>query len=678
MIRSTAPAQGERLHSDRAVRRSTIDEDTRTARFIASDETVDRYGDIIRATGWKLDNFRNNPVLLFGHQNNETPVGLVENIEVEGTSLVADVRFRPEGDSPRSDDVWNAVKGGFLRAVSVGFMPSGPINTLVDEGGNLTGFEYTSQELFELSVVPVPANPMALAVARSLGISRETQRLFIAPDESAVARAAAMAVRRSIELLRLCVPEDRERGSPMALQKQIAALQAQRNAQLDAMSALALLAEGDDKTPARLFTETEAKDFDKAKDNVADIDKTLARLIEAEKQLALTAKPMVTPLAIIEPEPKKDWKPAYKGQAFTRFCIALALSKNNLMQAVEIAKRWDNETPEVGRVLRHAVSVGNTNEPAMWLQRAAVAAGTTTNATWAAPLVNYTVMNDEFMELLRPATVFGQLTGYRNIPFNVKIPRQTAGATAGWVGEGLSKPVSALAFDQVTVPFAKIAVIVVITQELARFSSPSAEALIRDDLIAAIAQFIDQQLLDPTVTPSAGVRPGSITNGVSAIPSSGRTPAAIITDLTAAMTAMTTGLQSITRPVWLMNAAAAMFLATVRTSQDVFLFPGMTGATTGGAGLNLLGIPVVVSGNVGAGNIILLDQAELMVADDGETLIDTSTEAAVQMDSAPATPPTPLVSFWQQNLLGIKAERFIYWLKRRPAAVQLITGFPAP
>jgi hypothetical protein len=67
-----------------------------------------------------------------------------------------------------------------------------------------------------------------------------------------------------------------------------------------------------------------------------------------------------------------------------------------------------------------------------------------------------------------------------------------------------------------------------------------------------------------------------------------------------------------------------------------------------------------------------------MVADDGETLIDTSQEASVQMDSAPATPPTPLVSFWQQNLLGIKAERFIYWLMRRAQGIVEITGFPAP
>ena len=72
--------------------------------------------------------------------------------------------------------------------------------------------------------------------------------------------------------------------------------------------------------------------------------------------------------------------------------------------------------------------------------------------------------------------------------------------------------------------------------------------------------------------------------------------------------------------------------------------------------------------------IVLLEQSEMMVADDGQTMIDISQEASLQMDTAPATPPAPLISLWQQNMLGIKAERYIYWLMRRAAAVQRIGG----
>jgi hypothetical protein len=49
-----------------------------------------------------------------------------------------------------------------LRAVSVGFMPL-EMTRYVDLEGHMTGYEFTSQELLELSAVPIPANPEALA-----------------------------------------------------------------------------------------------------------------------------------------------------------------------------------------------------------------------------------------------------------------------------------------------------------------------------------------------------------------------------------------------------------------------------------------------------------------------------------------------------------------------------------
>ena len=195
-----APKLGALLRRGAMIK--AVDSKARTMRFVASDESVDRYGDIVRAAGWQLDNFRKNPVLLFAHDSRQPPVGQVPSIEVVGTELIADCLFRPEGDSLLSDDVWRAVEGGFLRAVSVGFTPTGPINELVDSAGNWTGYEFTSQELLELSVVPVPANPQALAVAKSLGIADATARLLFTPDPRAVAQVAVEARRRSIDLLK--------------------------------------------------------------------------------------------------------------------------------------------------------------------------------------------------------------------------------------------------------------------------------------------------------------------------------------------------------------------------------------------------------------------------------------------------------------------------------------------
>jgi HK97 family phage major capsid protein len=76
--------------------------------------------------------------------------------------------------------------------------------------------------------------------------------------------------------------------------------------------------------------------------------------------------------------------------------------------------------------------------------------------------------------------------------------RRPAARTAYWVGEGAPKPVSAAAFATTTMSFAKVADLVVLTDELIRYSSPSAEELIRNDLTAQIAQFLDVAFIDPS------------------------------------------------------------------------------------------------------------------------------------------------------------------------------------
>jgi HK97 family phage major capsid protein len=448
----------------------------------------------------------------------------------------------------------------------------------------------------------------------------------------------------------------------MKLADQIKALLRQRKALLDELTSLtdkAVEGEGDAAAP-RLFTVDEQKAFDKTKGDIADIDAQVDRLKAAEETQARTAAPARNPLIPTDDVEVRAFKP-FPGQALARFAMALAVSKGNIFVAQEIAKRWDNETPEVGRVLR-----------------AAVAAGTTTDPAWAGPLVYYQNLISEFIEFLRPLTVLGQLTGYRTVPFNVRIPRQTAGSTAQWVGEGLSKPVSALAFDAVTFPFAKVAVIIVITQELARFSSPSAEVLVRDDMGNAIAAALDTTFLS-TAAPVAGVKPGGIGNGAATVPSSGNTLAQVTADLAAAMLHITEANIPLRNPVWIMGPQARMFIATLRDAMGNFAFPTMMNKP-----FSLFGIPVIETTYiVGSGGpptlstITLLEQSELMVADDGQVMFDASQEASLQMDSAPATPPTPLVSLWQQNLLGLKAERFMYWQMRRPQAVVEITGFPA-
>ena len=97
--------------------------DDRTARFVASDESVDRYGDIVLASGWDVSNFKENPQFLFGHKSSQLPIGRVVKTWQAGKKFMADVEFTPEGMDEFADKCFKFLKAGFLRAVSVGFMP---------------------------------------------------------------------------------------------------------------------------------------------------------------------------------------------------------------------------------------------------------------------------------------------------------------------------------------------------------------------------------------------------------------------------------------------------------------------------------------------------------------------------------------------------------------------------
>ena len=83
---------------------------------------------------------------------------------------------------------------------------------------------------------------------------------------------------------------------------------------------------------------------------------------------------------------------------------------------------------------------------------------------------------------------------------------------------------------------------------------------------------------------------------------------------------------------------------------------------------------MVTSAYVPDTEIILMDQDKILHASDPNVTIDVSSEASVQMDSVPANPPTPLVSFWQQNMIGLRAEKFEYWKRANDTCIVLITA----
>lgn len=136
-------------------------------RFVISTNTVDRYGDTIDAKGWDTKNYERNPVVLWAHNHSMPPVAQALKVWAEDNQLMADALFTPEEVYAFGHTVYLLHKGNFLRATSVGFLPTKW--QLVDTDERM-GYNFLEQELLEFSSVPIPANPEALQLAAKSGI----------------------------------------------------------------------------------------------------------------------------------------------------------------------------------------------------------------------------------------------------------------------------------------------------------------------------------------------------------------------------------------------------------------------------------------------------------------------------------------------------------------------------
>lgn len=448
--------------------------------------------------------------------------------------------------------------------------------------------------------------------------------------------------------------------------EQIADLEAMRASKASDMEAVTNKAIGEGRTKDA----DEREQFDNARSEVKAIDAELADLRDMEAINKSSARPVAKSPATPGVEPSRDFatvkntEKLEKGIGFARYVKCLGLAKGNTMQAEQIAKSL---YPEMGDL--HTVI------------KAAVAAGTTTGVTWAAPLVEYQNFAGDFLDYLRPATIVGKfgagsIPSLRRVPFNVNIAGQTSGGTAGWVGEGQAKPLTKFDFNSVNLGFAKIAAISVLSEELLRFSSPSADGLVRDGLRDAIVERIDVDFINPAKAAVAGVSPASITNGVAATTATaGNTADAARADLKQLYGKYLAANLPPTSAVLIMSATAALNLSLMQNAlgQSEFSGLGMSGGILGG-------LPVIVSDYVPVGTVIMVNAQDVFLADDGLVTIDASREASLEMADNPAhnsgtpTAATGLVSMFQTNSVAIRAERYINWAKRRAAAVQYVAG----
>ena len=122
---------------------------------IASSEIEDRQGEIVRQTGWNLKNFKNNPVLLYMHDHTK-PIGKATRVWLDKSGASPMLKFKGfiSDATEELKGYRKLVEDGILNSFSVGFRPL-----------EMDGNEITKAELFEISLVSVPANPEARLLA---------------------------------------------------------------------------------------------------------------------------------------------------------------------------------------------------------------------------------------------------------------------------------------------------------------------------------------------------------------------------------------------------------------------------------------------------------------------------------------------------------------------------------
>lgn len=627
----------------------SVDENQRIITGIASTPSTDRAGDIVEPKGaqFKL------PIPFLWQHDSRQPIGNVTHAKVTGDGIEIRAQLAKIEDPPllknRLEEAWQSIKTGLVRGLSIGF--SSVEHAYMESGG----IHFLKWNWYELSAVTIPANAEAnITTIKKLDMNWLSAHGNITKPIHSKKSAAGVA--------KIIIKGEKA----MNIEENIRDFEVTLNSKSTRMTDIMQKA-GDE---GRTLDEAETQEYDGLQEEIRSISGHIKRLQDLQKLNLQKATPVsggnlqagsdarggIVVSNVAEKLPM--------GIEFARYVMCLGAAKGDLSTALAISQR---RYPRNDRI--HATI------------KAAVEAGTTTDATWALPLVEYNQFAGDFVEFLRPQTIIGRfgqggIPALRSVPFNIHVRGQTSGGTGYWVGQGAPKPLTAFDFEDIYLSWSKVANIAVLTEELLRFSNPSAEMLVRDSLAAALIERLDTDFVDPAKAAVANVSPASITNGVTAILSSGTDANAVRADVRAAVTQFINANISLMSGVWIMPATVALTLSLMRNALGQREFPDIT--MMGGT---FEGLPVIVSEYVptdSSGALVILANAQdIWLADDGQVVIDASREASLQMldnptnNSSTAT-PTTMVSMFQTNSIAIRAERWINWKKRRSAAVSMI------
>jgi len=252
--------------------------------------------------------------------------------------------------------------------------------------------------------------------------------------------------------------------------------------------------------------------------------------------------------------------------------------------------------------------------------------------------------SNEVIELLRPMSVIRSMspTLFPLSKLVAQIPKQTAGATSSYTGEGLNIQSSQPAFGQLQMVAKKLAALVPISNDLLLFDAggPQADDIVMGDLAASLAQREDLALIrdDGTALTPKGLRYWAPAGNVLTVNATVNL-ANVTTDLGKIMLALLNANVRMIRPGWLMAPRTAVYLMTLRDGNGNYAFRDemLTGRLWTWPFKTTTQIPInlAVTGS-NESELYLVDFADAVLAEVSGIQIDASPNAAYFDSSAGA------------------------------------------
>lgn len=649
--------------------------------FVLSDNSVDRVGDVIEQN-WDLSAFKKNRIALFNHDRNQV-IGGWDNVRVEGNRLLGKLVLAAEGTSELVDSVHRLVAQGFLRATSVGFVPIKKEKLNPDASEFWGPFRFLKSELLEASLVSVPANPNAVAVARSLNLKPDLVGVIFSKPAHEARAVSPASLPNAIET---------KRANPMNISPTLASriTSAQQNV-------LALRDRLNEITSKNEQDEEESHRAVELPDEIDAAENTLQTLLRQERSIlggrregnVVTQSVGSTSTETVRQQPQQQqatevFRPGEitpNERERRPFGNQKLITGDYVFRSLATWFAAHASREPIDSVLR--TRYGDRDENMNMILRAAVNPATTTVAGWAAELVQ--TQNAGFLDRILPKSIYQPLANrgtrytFGSGVSQLKIPVRTTGSqlAGAWVGEGAPKPVKRASFTAVTLLPYKLAVISTFTEEMALYSNPAIEAIIRQGLQDDTSISLDTYLIDAVAAGAA--RPAGLLNGVTPLTATaaGTVTEKMVADLkqlVAAIVAVGGG----TDIVVLINPAQAISLGFAQTTTGDFLF-----ATVQEAGQKF-NVSFLVSQTVAPGRVIAMDAAEFATATGDAPRFAISNEAtlheedttplAIGTPGAPATIAAPVRSLFQTDSIAIRLTLYVTWVMRRTGMVQTIAA----